>query len=366
MNYEERKPLFARIEELRKGRTLLCFFNFDRPSEPQLPGLATVFSSDVKEAVFRVLKESPGRGGIDLCLYTRGGDTNAVWPLVSLIREFDPDFEVLVPFRCHSSGTLAALGAKRIVLGPLSELSPIDPTTGNAFNPRDPDSKGRLGISVEDVSAYREFLVTQLLPESKLEPELMSSVLSPFMQRLATDVHPLALGNVHRVLKQARQLARELLGLHAIEDEPVEDIVDKLTTFFYSHLHMINRHEAKRILSERIEFADDALAAALDELLRAYEDTFSLRQTYYLASRLQGKQEDTVRFAGAVTETRHWSYLFETKGVVRRLTRLPPNVQVQLPPGQPMPVIPGLPWDPQFEIWSQGWIHNTKPFGVTT
>ena len=56
-----------------------------------------------------------------------------MWPIVSLIREFDKDFEVLVPYRCHSSGTLTALGAKRIVMDQLSELSPIDPSTGNQF-----------------------------------------------------------------------------------------------------------------------------------------------------------------------------------------------------------------------------------------
>ena len=45
------------------------------------------------------------------------------------------------------------MAAKRIVMTRLAELSPIDPTTGNQFNPV--DGKGnRLGISVEDVRAY--------------------------------------------------------------------------------------------------------------------------------------------------------------------------------------------------------------------
>ncbi len=120
MVYEKRKPLMERIEALRQGRALICFFNFDRTSLPGIGGISTQFHAEVKEALFRVLKESTkaGNKGVDLCLYTRGGDTNSVWPIVGILREFDPDFQVLVPFRCHSSGTLLALGAKSIFPDP--------------------------------------------------------------------------------------------------------------------------------------------------------------------------------------------------------------------------------------------------------
>src|SRR5262249_14487735 len=87
---------------------------------------------------YRVLKETLGDGhGLDVLLYTRGGATNAVWPIAGLLREFDPNFEILIPYRAHSSGTMVALAAKKIVMTPLAELSPIDPTTANQFNPRE-------------------------------------------------------------------------------------------------------------------------------------------------------------------------------------------------------------------------------------
>ena len=125
-----RKRIFRKIEKLRGDRTLICYLNFDRHSDPQIPGLNTQLHQDVKEALYRVLKESVGpHPKIDLFLYTRGGDTNSVWPLVGLIREFDPQFQVLAPFRCHSAGTLLCLAATQIVLTPISELSPIDPTS---------------------------------------------------------------------------------------------------------------------------------------------------------------------------------------------------------------------------------------------
>jgi len=192
MTWEQRKPLIAAVEAQRGGRKLVTLLNFDRPSIPEIPGLSENFSSEVKAPLFRVLKETKhGGAGLDLLMYTRGGDTNAVWPIVSLLREFDPDFQVLVPYRCHSSGTLLCLGAKRIVLGPLSELSPIDPTTANAFNPNAADNKAKLGISVEDVTAFKKFVLDQLdcTPTTKgAKLQASRAQMAPFLQQLAVGV----------------------------------------------------------------------------------------------------------------------------------------------------------------------------------
>lgn len=362
----DRQVLFKKIEALRKGRILICFFNFDRGSNPNVQGLSTIFHAEAKEALFRVLKESvKSKQGVDLCLYTRGGDTNSVWPIVSLIREFDQNFEVLVPFRCHSSGTLVALGAKSILLGPLSELSPIDPSTGNQFNPVDvTNPQIRLPISVEDVKAYTDFVLQYIKPGSK--NSRMKETFPTFLQKLSSDVHPLALGNVHRAHNQIKLLARNLLELHPVEKRTVEKVVDSLATRFYSHLHMINRHEAKDILgSNHIEFASDDLSNAMDELLRAYEDTFKLRTPFFLANHMGNDIEKSVRFIGAVVESKNWSYHFETKAQVTQYSKLPTGVQVQVPPGQRMPIVPGLPREYSIEITAQGWMHNKNPQGVT-
>jgi hypothetical protein len=379
MPYNDRKPLFEKIETLRGGRALVCYFTFDRAYNPatcQPLGLQTQFHAEVKESLFRVLKESvSGKTGVDLCLYTRGGDTNAVWPIVSLIREFDPDFQLLAPFRCHSSGTLVALGAKEIHLCPISELSPIDPSTGNQFNPLDPtdkNSSNRLPISVEDVQEYRSFIRESLNPaqsksqKSKDPSEQASPEFVPFLQKLVTDVHPLALGNVHRVHQQIKKLGSSLLNLHPVKGRDVDKIIDELASRFFSHLHMINRKEALEILgSEQVKFASDDLASALDELLRAYEDQFHLRQAFFLGEHMADEPQKSVRFIGGAVESRHWSYLFETKAKITQNSKLPANVQVQLPAGQIMPLIPGLPREYSLDLIAQGWIHNKTPQGVT-
>jgi hypothetical protein len=368
MPFIDRQNILSKIETQRGGRTAVCLFNFDRQCNPPVPGIATQFQADIKEALFRVLKESTHtQQGLDLCLYTRGGDVNAVWPIVSLLREFDENFEVLVPFRCHSGGTLVALGSKKIVLTPLSELSPIDPTTGNQFNPSDPSNpSARLGISVEDVVAYRTFVLDQFKNDEHNPGDRGHSILPPFVQSLVEKVHPLALGNVHRVHLQIKQLAGNLLGLHPCQGRNVKEVTDALTTKFYSHLHMINREEARTILGgEHVAFAPPDLAMALDELLRAYEDDFALRKQFFLNEKLGDQPSNEVRFIGGVVESKSWSYVYETVAKVKQHSAIPPNVQVQLPPSQPMPLIEGLPREISVEVTRQGWIRNKEPKGVT-
>ena len=368
MALEERQEIMRRIEAERNGRALICYFNFDRDSNPPIPGLRTQFSSDTKEALFRVLNETlTDQDKVDLCLYTRGGDTNAVWPIASLISEFDADFEVLVPFRCHSGGTLLALGSKKIVMTSLSELGPVDPSTGNQFNPSDPaQPENRLAISVEDVQAYRSFILDQFGIEDDNEPTLSREALTPFLDRLTEQVHPLALGNVHRVHQQIKKLARKLLELHSVKARNLDKVIDSLTTGFYSHLHAINRHEARDILGEgHVEFASEQLSLLLDELLREYENNFSLRRSLFLREYLGEDAEKKALFAGGAVESKAWSYLYYTEVLCRQHSALPKNVQVQLPPGQAMPLIAGLPREFEVDVTSQGWEHNTTPRGVT-
>lgn len=436
MAYNERKEIISRIETLRKGRNLICLLNFDRISEPPLPGLSIKFQSDLKESLYRVLKEIKKedlKKGIDIFLYTCGGDTNAVWPIVSIIYEFDPTFEVIIPFRSHSAGTLLSLASKKIIMTKLSELSPIDPSTGNQFNPIDPSIRGaRLGISVEDLNAYKDFIIDtyNYINKKNNKIALDTNSLNIFLQKLidVNVIHPLAIGNVHRVYKLIKRLAEKLLKFNILPNENIDGIISRLTVEPNSHLHMFNRNEVKEILGDKIEFANEELELVLDLLLRQYEDDFNLRNTLFLSCLLDEPpkkikfdkfnseilnllkseedksfilkyyntsdnkyyilekdlsediknkisdilnfvnfktQEKDFRFIGGTVESKQWGYLFETIGKITQYSKLPPNINIQLPPGQLMPLIPGLPREFFIEINRQRWIHNKEPKGVT-
>ncbi len=372
MPLKDRQAVMRKIEKLRGKRRLVAICNFDRASDPSsLPGLSIQFQEDMKEPLFRVLKETlKGAGKLDVFLYTRGGATNAVWPIVSLIREFDPDFEVLIPYRAHSSGTMLALAARKMVMTNLSELSPIDPTTANQFNPRDAvNTQAMLGIAGEDVTAYQEFWkgIIDFSKDDGVSADNKFGTFHSHMNRLATEIHPLALGNVHRSYMQIRVLAKMLLAHQYDSDKKtLTKIIDALTKGYYSHNHMINRHEALELFSkDHISFADEDLSNELDNLLRSYENDFMMRHQFSLARFIADDTEKEARFVGGAVESSKWSYLNETSIRFRQYLAPPSGVQIQVPPGTIAPLVPGLPRKYEWQIVDQGWRRNTKPKGVT-
>lgn len=176
---------------------------------------------------------------IDLFLMSNGGDGTVPWKLVTLIREYAKKLAVIVPYRAFSAATLTALGADEIVMHPMGMLGPTDPTVANPFNPVDAQGR-RLGISVEDVTAYLSLIKEDAGIQH--EDELVLA-----FNQLASKVHPLALGNVKRSLSQSKMMATKLLSLHhnSEDNHKIKEIVDNLTSKLYYHGHPINRKEAR-------------------------------------------------------------------------------------------------------------------------
>jgi hypothetical protein len=120
-------------------------------------GLEVQMAMDSIRIIYEHLRlaEPKQWGNIDLFLYSYGGDGTVPWRLGTLIREKAQKFSVLIPFYAYSAATLTALGADSVVMHPMGILGPTDPTVSNHFNPTDPKNPDKkLGISVEDVSAY--------------------------------------------------------------------------------------------------------------------------------------------------------------------------------------------------------------------
>src|SRR5581483_4880496 len=126
---------------------------------------------------------------LDLFLYTRGGDTEVPWRMVSLIREFCDEFGVLVPHRASSSGTLLAMGADEIVMTPLSVLGPIDPSRTHPLLARSQGSAEAEPISVQDMRHAMQFIREAAGTEKEMPytPEAMAQIFTALFDKL----HPL-------------------------------------------------------------------------------------------------------------------------------------------------------------------------------
>lgn len=362
MSYDERKAIIKEIEKARKSK-IVTYFTSDRRTQPEgfpLPAITTRLASESQIYLYEQLKVLGRNDNLDLFLYTRGGQTDSVWPLVSIFREFIKEkFSVLIPFRAHSAGTLVSLGADNIVMGDGGELSPIDPTTGNQFNPLDEISKKvRKGISVEDVTSF----IDLAKDPKKVGLEKPEHILEVFL-KLAEKINPIALGNVNRAHTQIRLLATKLLQYHFNDkDSKINNIVDQLSKNLYSHTHTINRKEAQEILGEDfVIFASDDEQKLLWSLYEEYEEILQLRETFCMDKILiSNKQEHDLNIYGAFIETTEKSYIFQSQCKLRLSSKIPQGVNVQIPQGQPMPLIPGLSVNCDIKTISLGWKLNEK------
>ncbi len=63
---------------------------------------------------------------IDIILQTPGGDIDAAFNIIKLLRHSSDIVNILVPLFSKSAGTLICLGADKLILTTLSELGPLD------------------------------------------------------------------------------------------------------------------------------------------------------------------------------------------------------------------------------------------------
>jgi len=191
---------------------------------------------------------------ISLVLYTRGGDTSAAWSLVNLIRNFCNDFEVIIPFHCHSAGTLICLGADRIIMTKQATLGPIDPSVNGPMNPITVlnNQQIQIPVNVEFVNGYLEMAKTELGISDK-------NALATLLDNLSNKVHPMVLGQVQRTRAQIQMLAKKLLKYQAIDADKQDDIIKFLCKESGSHDYSIYRKEAKNELGLNIENPDELL-----------------------------------------------------------------------------------------------------------
>ncbi|GET27667.1 serine protease [Prolixibacter sp. NT017] len=251
----ERIDNYRKIEEIR-GTRLIVYVTGDRP------GMETQIHPEVLEYFVNHLDPLGKVEKISLLLYTRGGNTLAAWSLVNLIRQFCKEFEVIIPSKAQSSGTLISIGANKVVMTKQATLGPIDPSLNGPLNPQNPqipqNPMARIPVSVESIKGY--FALAEEDLKIGNEKELTQILLS-----LSEKVHPLVLGDVYRSRTQIQMLARKLLAKQIDNKDRIEEIISFLTSDSGSHDYTIYRNEAKHELGLNIEKPDDEFYSILKQ-----------------------------------------------------------------------------------------------------
>jgi len=113
-----RQLLIRDIERVTKRPLAVYFANRFKP-ESQIDHGDIAYMA---ELLWQVRKRP-----LDLLVETNGGFTDATEGLISLLKSSTTDLRVIVINAAKSNGTMICLAANEIIMGPTSELGPIDP-----------------------------------------------------------------------------------------------------------------------------------------------------------------------------------------------------------------------------------------------
>lgn len=276
---QKRIKLIQKIQKIRKSK-VFCYLTSDRQNA------SGIFAKDVLPIFSKYLEDKEKYQKIDVFIFTLGGDTLAAFGLNRLFREYTNDLNALIPDKCHSAGTLFALGCNQISMTKPSSLSPIDPSTHNPLNPA-VNVNGQiqtLPLNVEDLAGFKNLVKDEWGIKNYHD-------LSVILKFLSEKVHPLALGHVYRVRQQIELLATALLKQHRKDLRKIKKIVKILSKDLGSHDYLIYRKEAKNLLGNQVATNNAEEERTIRELYDNFAQDMELGKPFMLDEEVFSKNE---------------------------------------------------------------------------
>jgi hypothetical protein len=187
-------------------------------------------------SLFEILKEkSPTSTTLNLFIKSNGGSGEGSLRIVNLLRKFYKTIIAIVPLDCASAATILALGADKIMMGPLAYLSAIDTSIVHSLSPVN-KYNDRVSVSQNELSR-----VLSLWNDQK-----QTNDLNPYNE-LYKHIHPLVFGAVDRSTSLSIKLTTEVLSYHMKDPKKASKISNHLNSQYPSHSYPITMREAKKI-----------------------------------------------------------------------------------------------------------------------
>jgi len=117
---ETRKAVLRRLERLLDKPVMAYYTSFN---------FAVAMTPDDIQMMESVLQGMDLRNGLVLVISSPGGDPLAAEGIIRVCRSYSGtgSFIAIVPGQAKSAATMVCMGAEKIIMGPASELGPVDP-----------------------------------------------------------------------------------------------------------------------------------------------------------------------------------------------------------------------------------------------
>ena len=302
MNLATRQPLYKQIEQSRDTK-VLSFVTGERQ------GFQSQIASDAVEPFVSILDNIGPTKRISLIIETNGGSTSAAWRIINVIRSFCDQLEVIVINKSMSAGTLMSLGANKIVMTKQAVLGPIDPSLEN--HPLSPSvvingSSQNVPVSAEAIRGYIDEVKKDVTDQDAI---------AAIWKDLATQIHPLVLGQIFRLGEQIRKLAKDLIA-NQVSDTGIQDsIIQILCSDSGSHDYTINRKKAED-MGLSIEKPSAALYGILRDVGRSFQAELQTLEPINVAKMLGGATTANYTLVRGLIESASEGYGFTTDGQI--------------------------------------------------
>src|SRR3990167_2865685 len=119
-SHETRKKIIVKLENVIGRAVISLFTSF------KFPVVLSDDDADMLEAVLQTMDLSKG---IALLLSSPGGSGLAAERIINICRRYSGtgNYWVIIPGKAKSAATMVSFGASKLIMGPASELGPIDP-----------------------------------------------------------------------------------------------------------------------------------------------------------------------------------------------------------------------------------------------
>src|SRR5215471_15480520 len=220
--YEKTQRIIRQVED-KLGERLITYWN--SPS-------GSICSNDVI-GLYGILRNMGKVERLSLFIKSDGGYGQASLRMVNLLRQHAGTLTAIAPLECASAATMLALGADKILMGPLAHLSAVDTSLTHDLSPIDRDNN-RVSVSQDELQR-----VVRLW-----QKEADKEASNPY-EALFTHVHPLVIGAADRSSALSTKLCVEILSYHLKDSKRAEEISDVLNSGYPAHSYPIMLQEAQ-------------------------------------------------------------------------------------------------------------------------
>lgn len=195
---------------------------------------------------------------LDIILNSSGGDINSTYQIIELLRAHSKELTTIIPIYAKSAATLFILSSKKVIMGELAELGPLDAQViereggieryTSALNPfKTLQELQRFAIQTLDVTvklmlARAEHSIEEAI---KLSIDFVSKILPPLFSQIKVE----KMGENRRALEVGREYGKRLLKRYSIfqSEDKIDSILRRLIYDYPSHGYVIDYKEMQDI-----------------------------------------------------------------------------------------------------------------------